>query len=92
MAMANFSSIQEQAWARERAWIEAHGQQEYEQRTLLAEAAEELADAWNYLKAYRPSGEQGPTAQSLNTSAALEYINWAWQEIHKAQEIANVPS
>jgi len=39
------------AESREAAWLEKHGQHDYVNRDLRAETLEELADAYNYLKA-----------------------------------------
>jgi len=44
-------TIRELAESREAAWLEKHGQHDYVNRDLQVETLEELADAYNYLKA-----------------------------------------
>lgn len=47
------SPTQKLARRREQEWIEKHGRHDYAGRNLRREALEELADAYNYLRARR---------------------------------------
>ena len=44
-------TIREHAERRHQAWLKEHGKDEYDRHDLVAEALEEMADAWNYLTA-----------------------------------------
>lgn len=79
------NTIRELAKLRESQWVERHGEHEYEQHDLIAEAEEEIADAWNYTNAeLRINGQL--IFAALELKGVLHDLEKVWTRLQRIRE------